>query len=125
MKKIIETNEAPKAIGAYSQAIEKNGMLFISGQIAIDPATGKLVEGGIKEQTERVISNIKAILEKAGYSMSDIVKSTCLLHNISDFAQMNEVYTKYYQNDKPARAALGGVDLPLGSLIEIETIAVK
>jgi 2-iminobutanoate/2-iminopropanoate deaminase len=125
MKKIIETECAPKAIGAYSQAIEKNGMLFISGQIAIDPATGKLVEGGIAEQTEQVIRNIKAILEKAGYTIADVVKSTCILNKMSDFAQMNEVYTKYYQNDKPARAALGGVDLPLGSLIEIETIAVK
>ncbi|MFH2143413.1 MAG: RidA family protein [Bacteroidota bacterium] len=125
MKRIIETDLAPKAIGAYSQAIEKNGILFISGQIAINPETGKLIQGGIKEQTDQVLKNVEAILEKAGYTFADVIKSTCLLNNIKDFAEMNEIYSNYYQIYHPARAAFGGVDLPLGALVEIETIAVK
>jgi 2-iminobutanoate/2-iminopropanoate deaminase len=125
MKKVINTEKAPKAIGPYSQAIEANGMLFISGQIPIDPTTGKVVEGGIKEQTEQVLKNIEAILEKAGYSFNDVVKSTCLLDNMDNFASMNEIYGKFYSENLPARAAYGVVKLPLGVLIEIETIAVK
>lgn len=125
MKKVISTEHAPSAIGPYSQAIGKNGMLFISGQVPIDPKTGKVVEGGIKEQTEQVMKNIKAILQEAGYSLEDVVKSTCLLDNMDNFASMNEVYGKYYPSDPPARAAYGVVRLPLGVLVEIETIAVK
>ncbi len=125
MKKIISTESAPKAIGPYSQAVEANGMLFISGQLAIDPAASKLVEGGIKEQTEQVFKNIEAILESAGYTFDNVVKSTCLLTDIKDFAAMNEVYSRYYLKDFPARAAYAVKDLPLGALIEIETIAVK
>jgi len=125
MKKVINTEKAPKAIGPYSQAIEVNGMLFVSGQIPIDSATGKVVEGGIKEQTEQVMKNIGAILETAGYSFSDVVKSTCLLDNMDNFAAMNEIYGKYYSENPPARAAYGVVKLPLGVLVEIETIAVK
>lgn len=123
MKKVIFTDHAPKAIGPYSQAIEVNGMLFISGQIPIDPATGKIVEGGILEQTEQVMKNIGAILSAAGYSYRDVVKSTCLLSDMDNFAAMNEVYGKYYPESSPARAAYGVVRLPLGCLIEIETIA--
>lgn len=125
MKKIHFTEKAPKAIGPYSQAAEANGMLFISGQVPIDPATGKLIEGDIREQTEQVMKNIGAILEAAGYSYSDVIKSTCLLSDMSNFAAMNEVYGKYYPTDSPARAAYGVVKLPLGVLIEIETIAAK
>jgi len=125
MKNIIATESAPKAIGPYSQAVEANGMLFISGQIPIDPSTSKLIEGGIKEQTEQVMKNIASILEAAGYSFNDVVKSTCLLSDMNNFAAMNEVYGKFYSMDPPARAAFGVVKLPLGSLIEIETIAVK
>lgn len=125
MKKVISTTAAPGAIGPYSQAIESNGTLYISGQVAIDPATGKLVEGGIKEQTTQVLKNIKAILLAAGYSLNDVVKSTCLLSDMSDFKAMNEVYAMFYTSDQPARAAFAVKGLPLGAMIEIETIAVK
>lgn len=123
MKRIIQTEKAPKAVGPYSQAVEVNGFLFISGQVALDPATGKMVEGGIVEQTEQVLKNIGAILEAAGYSFKDVVKSTCLLAEISDFKAMNEVYGRYYTADQPARAAFAVKDLPLGARVEIETIA--
>ena len=116
---------APAAIGPYSQAVEINGMLFISGQIPINPETGKLVEGGIKEQTTQVLKNIGAIIEQAGYTYQDVVKSTCLLSSISDFREMNEVYSSFYNEKQPARAAYAVKDLPLGALIEIETIAIK
>lgn len=125
MKKVIHTEDAPKAVGPYSQAIETNGMLFVSGQIPIDPATGKFVEGGIKEQTTQVMKNIGAILTAAGYNYSDVVKSTCLLADMADFAAMNEVYGSYYTENPPARAAYCVVKLPLGALVEIETIAAK
>ncbi len=125
MKKIIHTEKAPAAIGPYSQAVEANGMLFISGQVPIDPATGNVVEGGIKEQTEQVMQNIAAILEAAGYTFADVIKSTCLLSDMNNFAAMNEVYGKYYPAESPARAAYGVVRLPKDVLVEIETIAVK
>lgn len=125
MKKIISTPHAPAAIGPYSQAIEANGTLYISGQIPIDPATGKIVEGGIKEQAEQVMKNIGAILEAAGYSFSDVVKSTCLLSDMANFGAMNEVYGSYYKTDPPARAAFAVKTLPLNVMVEIETIAVK
>ena len=125
MKNIINTKEAPQAIGPYSQAIEMNGMLFISGQIPLDPATMTLVEGGISEQTHQVLKNIGAILRAAGYDYADVVKSTCLLNDMADFKAMNEVYSQYYLGNKPARAAYAVKGLPLGSLIEIETIAAK
>jgi len=125
MKKVIHTENAPTAVGPYSQAIEKNGMLFISGQIPIDPAIGKMIEGGIKEQTLQVMKNIGAILKQAGYTYSDVVKSTCLLADMADFAAMNEVYGSFYPENPPARAAYGVVKLPLGAMVEIETIAMK
>jgi len=125
MKTVIYTDKAPKAIGPYSQAVETNGMLFISGQIPIDPATSKIVDGGIKEQTEQVMKNISAILAEAGYTFDDVVKSTCLLSDMDHFAAMNEVYGKYYPEKSPARAAYSVVKLPLGALIEIETIAAR
>jgi len=125
MKKVIHTDQAPAAIGPYSQAIEQNGMLFISGQVPIDPKTGKVIEGGIKEQTEQVMQNIGAILKAAGYSFQEVVKSTCLLSDMDNFAAMNQVYGSYYSSEPPARAAYGVVKLPLGVLIEIETIAIK
>jgi len=125
MKKIISTDKAPKAIGPYSQAVEANGILFISGQVPLDPATAKLVEGGIKEQTEQVMKNIGAILEASGLSFANVVKSTCLLSDMDNFASMNEIYARYYTSEMPARAAYGVVRLPLGALIEIETIAVR
>ena len=125
MKRIIYTEFAPKAVGPYSQAVETNGLLFISGQIPIDPAIGKIVEGGIKEQTHQVLKNIGAILKAAGYEYMDVVKSTCLLSDMDNFAAMNEVYAQYYAENPPARAAYGVVRLPLGAMVEIETIAMK
>lgn len=125
MKKVIFTEKAPKAIGPYSQAIEKNGQLFVSGQVPVDPETSKVVDGGISEQTEQVMKNIEAILQAAGYSFVDVVKSTCLLSDMSNFAAMNEVYAKYYQENPPARAAFAVKELPLGVLVEIETLAIK
>ncbi len=125
MKKVIFTEKAPKAVGPYSQAIEMNGHLFISGQVPIDPATGKVVEGGITAQTEQVMRNIEAILAEAGYTFNDVVKSTCLLSDMENFAAMNEVYARFYPDNPPARAAYSVVKLPLGVLVEIETIAMK
>lgn len=125
MKNTINTDKAPKAIGPYSQAVEANGTLYISGQIPINPETGKIAEGGIKEQTEQVLKNIGAILEAAGYTYANVVKSTCLLSDMDNFAAMNEVYGKYYATNPPARAAYGVVRLPMGVMVEIETIAVK
>ncbi|HNW76363.1 MAG TPA: RidA family protein [Bacteroidales bacterium] len=125
MKKTIHTEKAPKAIGPYSQAIEINGFLYISGQIPIDPAVGKVVEGGIREQTEQVMKNIGEILKAAGYDYRDIVKSTCLLSDMDNFAAMNEVYGKYFTENPPARAAFGVVKLPMGVLVEIETVAAR
>jgi 2-iminobutanoate/2-iminopropanoate deaminase len=125
MKKIISTDKAPQAIGPYSQAIEINGTLFISCQVPIDPLTGKIVEGGIREQTEQVMKNIGAILESAGYSFTDVVKSICMLDDMDNFKAMNEIYAKYYIENHPARAAYGVVKLPLGALVGIETIATK
>ena len=125
MKKIISTDKAPGAIGPYSQAVEINGTLYISGQVPLNPETGKVVEGGIKEQTQQVMTNIGAILQAAGYSYSDVVKSTCLLSDMENFAAMNEIYGGYYTTDPPARAAFAVKSLPLGVLVEIETVAVK
>ena len=125
MKKIINTDKAPKAIGPYSQAVLAGNTLYISGQVPIDPATGKLAEGGITEQTEQVMKNIKAILDEAGFTFADVVKSTCLLASMDYFKPMNEVYAKYYPTDSPARAAFAVQALPMGALVEIETIAVK
>ena len=125
MKQIIETKNAPQAIGPYSQAVEINGTLYVSGQIPLDPETMKIVYGGIKEQTIQVMKNVGAILEAAGYTFRDVVKSTCLLSDMSHFQEMNEVYGQFYTENQPARAAFAVKDLPLGALIEIETIAVK
>lgn len=124
-KKIICTENAPKAVGPYSQAVEANGFLFISGQIPIDPSTGKVVEGGIKEQTEQVLKNVGAILKEAGLDYKNVVKTTCLLSDMDNFAAMNEVYARFFTSEMPARAAYGVVRLPLGVMVEIECIAVR
>ncbi len=125
MKKIIHTSKAPAALGPYSQAVEINGTLYISGQVPVDPASGHIVEGGIKEQTEQVMKNISAILTEAGYSFDEVVSSTCLLSDMSDFKSMNTVYERYYPENQPARAAFAVRELPLGALIEIISVAVK
>ncbi len=125
MKKVISTVQAPKAIGPYSQAIECNGLLFISGQIPIDPSTGAIVDGDIKIQTRRVLQNITAILEAAGYQLDDVIKCTVLMADMNDFAAMNEIYGEFFTNNKPARAAFGVVQLPMKAKVEIECIASK
>lgn len=124
MNKVINTEKAPKAIGPYSQAIEANGMLFISGQVPVNPANGEIPEG-IEAQTKQVMENIGAILEEAGYTFKDVIKSTCLLSDMVNFKAMNEVYGEYYKENPPARAAFAVKELPLSVLVEIETIAVK
>jgi len=125
MKRIIHTEKAPAAVGPYSQAVEANGMLYISGQIPIDPARGQIVAGGIQEQTEMAMKNISAILYEAGYTFSQVIKSTCLLSDMANFKAMNEVYASYYKEEQPARAAFAVKELPLGVMVEIETIAAK
>jgi 2-iminobutanoate/2-iminopropanoate deaminase len=123
--KVIHTENAPAAVGPYSQAIQAGNMIFVSGQIPLDPATGKRVEGGIKAETERVLLNAKAILEEAGLTFNDVVKTTCLLDSMDDFAAMNEVYASFFVDHKPARAAFEVAKLPLGVMVEIEMIAYK
>ena len=123
--KAIQTDNAPKAIGPYSQAIEAGNMLFISGQIPIDPKTGELSKGSISEQTKLVLNNIGGILQAAGYSYKNVVKTTCLLADITDFAEMNKVYGEYFTENPPARSAFAAKDLPKGARIEIEAIAAK
>lgn len=125
MKKVIATTHAPAAIGPYSLAIEINGMIFASGQIPIDPATGEFVAGGIKEQTEQSFKNIKAILAEAGLTTDNIVKTTVLLADIADFAAMNEVYATQFSGSFPARSAFAAKALPKGALVEIEVIAAR
>lgn len=125
MKKVINSPKAPKAIGPYSQAIEVNGFLYISGQLPVDVNTSKIVEGGIQAQTEQSLKNIGYILEEAGMNYSNVVKTTCLLSDIANFAAMNEVYAKYFTSECPARAAFAVRDLPMGAMVEIEVVAVK
>lgn len=124
MKKIISTDKAPKAIGPYSQAVYIGGHLYVSGQLPINAETGKMPEG-IAAQTEQALKNVMAILTEAKFTADDVVKCTVLLKDIKDFAAMNEVYAKYYTNKPPARAAYEVANLPLGALIEIETIAMQ
>ncbi len=122
MKRIISTDKAPAAVGPYSQAVRAGDILFISGQIPIDPATGKMVEG-LEAQVTQVLENIKAIVEEAGGSMGSIVKATVLLKSMDDFKVMNGIYAGYFESDPPARAAFEVGALPLGAMVEIEAIA--
>ena len=124
MKKVISTTEAPKAIGPYSQAIEANGTVYISGQLGIIPETGTLAQG-IELQAEQSLKNIGAILKEAGLTYNNIVKCTVLLDNIDNFKTLNEIYGKFFTEQFPARAAYQVAKLPLGGLIEIEAIAVR
>lgn len=127
MKKVISTTQAPAAIGPYSQAIQMDNMLFASGQLGIDPATGKFVEGGVKEQALQVFKNIHAILAKADFTLQDIVKATVFLTDMSDFGTVNEVYIEQLQSvsDFPARSTIAVKTLPMNGLVEIEVIAIK
>lgn len=125
MKKVISTNQAPAAIGPYSQAIEANGMIFLSGQLPVNPATGEIVEGGIKEQTAQAFENIGSILKEVGLTYDNVVKTTVFLADISLFVEMNEVYAQYFNGAFPARSAFAVKQLPKGALVEIESIAIK
>ena len=123
MKKVINTNQAPAAIGPYNQAIKVGNLVYTSGQIPINPATGNFVEGGIKEQTRQSLTNIKAILEEAGLSMNNVVKTTVFLVDMNDFADMNSVYAEFFSEPYPARSAVAVKTLPKGALVEIEVVA--
>ncbi len=119
----INTEKAPQAIGPYAQAIKANGFVYTAGQIPLDPKSGNIVEGGIKEQTRQVLENLKAVLEAAGSSLDQVVKATVFLKNIADFAAMNEVYAEYLGNSKPARSTVAVAELPRGALVEIDLVA--
>jgi len=121
--KAIHSNDAPKAIGPYSQAIVHNGMLYSAGQVALDPATTSLVEGDVKAQTERVFANLKAVLAAGGTSLGKVVKTTVYLADMGDFAAMNEVYAKHFGDHKPARSTVAVKTLPKNALVEIDVIA--
>lgn len=125
MKKIIHTDKAPAAIGPYSQAVQTGNLLFVSGQLPIDPATGAFAGEDIASQTRQALQNVSAILEAAGYTCADVVKTTVLLADIADFAAMNAVYAEFFLSDCPARAAFAVKDLPKGAKVEIEAIAGK
>ena len=125
MKKVIATKNAPAAIGPYSQAIQVGNMLFASGQLGLIPETGEFPEGGVKAQTEQSFKNVKGILEAAGYTIDDVVKTTVFLADMGDFAAMNEVYASQYNADFPARSAVAVKTLPKNALVEIEIVAVK
>lgn len=123
--KAIQTNNAPAAIGPYSQAIEVNGFIFASGQIPIDPATGEFVKGGIKEQTRQSLLNAKSILIAAGTDLNHVVKTTVFLSDMANFIAMNEVYSTFFEQPFPARSAVAVKDLPKGALVEVEVLAAK
>lgn len=125
MKKIISSADAPKAVGPYSQAIEKNGILFLSGQIPLDPLSGQIVGNTVEQQTQQVLKNLNAVLNAAGCSLDDVVKTTVFLTNIDDFATVNAVYGRYFTTEAPARSAVAVMALPKGAMVEIEAIAIK
>ena len=125
MRKVISTALAPAAIGPYSQGIETEKLVFTSGQIPIDPSTGKLVPGGIEEQAGQVMQNLKAILAESGVGMDRIVKTTCFLADMADFAAFNEVYAQYFTENPPARSCFQVAALPMGAKVEVECIAVR
>lgn len=123
--KTIQTTKAPGAIGPYSQAVEANGFIFASGQLGIDPKTGNFVEGGVKEQTKQALTNARSIMEEAGLSLSNVVKTTVFLSDMANFADMNEVYSQFFSEPFPARSAVAVKTLPKNGLVEVECIAVK
>ena len=128
MKQVVATKSAPQAIGPYSQAIKANGFVFVSGQIAIDPATAQVIEGGVAEQTERVMKNLSAVLEAAGTSLANVVRATVFLRSMSDFATMNEVYGRYMTAqgaNPPSRSTVAVAGLPKDVLVEIDVIATQ
>ena len=120
---IITSEKAPKAIGPYSQAVQSNGLLFMSGQIALDPISMTLVEGGVEAQAKQVLKNIEAVLQSAGLDKNQIVKCSVFLDSLNDFAKVNEIYSEFFGDHKPARSTFEVSRLPLGALVEIEVIA--
>lgn len=122
---VVASERAPKAIGPYSQALALGDLVFCSGQIALDPATGELVSGGIEAQTRRVLENLRAVLEEAGSSLGRVLKTTVFLADLNDFAAMNAVYAEYFGAHRPARSTVQAARLPRGSLVEIEAIAAR
>lgn len=124
-KEIIVSDKAPAAVGPYSQAIRVGDLIYTAGQVPIDPATGKLVEGDIQAQTRQVIQNLKEVLEAAGSSLDNVVKTTVFLQDINDYAAVNEVYGSFFGNSAPARSAVQVAALPLGARIEIEVVAIR
>ncbi|MGI8494725.1 MAG: RidA family protein [Pyrinomonadaceae bacterium] len=124
MKEIISTDKAPGAIGPYSQAIKTGNLVFVSGQIPIDPKTGEFVSHDVAEQTEQVLKNLSAVLEAAGSSLNNVVKTTVFVADMNDFAVMNEIYAKYFSDNKPARATVQAARLPRDAKVEIECVAV-
>jgi 2-iminobutanoate/2-iminopropanoate deaminase len=125
MKKVIATTKSPAAIGPYSQAIEKNGVLFVSGQIPIEPESGEIIAVSVAEQTKQVLINLKNILETADYSLGDVVKTTCYLTDLGTFSEMNEIYAQFFTADPPARATVEVSKLPRGARVEIDLIAIR
>ncbi len=123
MKKVIHSDKAPEAVGPYSQAIVTENLVFTSGQIAMDPGSGKLIEGGIQEQARQVMANLSAVLGAAGTDLTRVIKATVFLHDINNFKEFNEVYSEYFPSNPPARSAFQVAALPLGALVEIEMIA--
>jgi 2-iminobutanoate/2-iminopropanoate deaminase len=123
MREIVSTEQAPKAIGPYSQAVVSNGIAYLSGQIPLDPATGQLVEGDIAAQTERVLQNLKAVLEACGASMESVLKTTVFLKDMADFPKMNEIYARYFASNPPARSTVQAARLPRDVSVEIDAIA--
>ncbi len=121
--KVISTDKAPRAIGPYSQAIRFDGLLFTSGQLGLDPATGELVPGGIEAETRQVLTNIRNVLQSAGSDLKHVVKTTVFLKDMADFTKMNTVYAEFFTQAPPARSTIGVAALPKGGLVEIETIA--
>jgi 2-iminobutanoate/2-iminopropanoate deaminase len=122
-RETVNTDKAPKAIGPYAQAIKANGFVYTAGQIAIEPETGNLIEGGITEQTRQVFNNLGEVLKAAGTSFDHVIKATVFLRQMSDFAAMNDVYSEYLGNAKPARSTVGVAELPRGALVEIDLVA--
>ncbi|GAB4292748.1 MAG: RidA family protein [Marinilabiliales bacterium] len=125
MKKIIQTEKAPKAIGPYNQAVLIKDTLYVSGQISIDPETSEFVGSNVTEQTKKVLENVKAILAEVDMDFSNVVRTTCILKSMNDFNEMNKVYAEFFTDNQPARVTFGNTELPKGALVEIAVIAVK
>ena len=124
-RRAISTSAAPSAVGPYSQAITTDDLVFCSGQVGLDPQTGELVDGGVEGQTERVLKNLEAVLDAAGCSMADVVKTTCFLADIADFATFNAIYARFFPDPQPARSTFAVAALPKGARIEVEAVAVR